>query len=106
MAAYAIVETGAKQYYVELNSILEVEKLKLEDQQKEVCLDRVLFYKDGEKTEIGKPTVEGAQVVCEFLGNTKLKKVISFKFRRRKDSRRKHGHRQEATKLLVKEIKV
>ena len=106
MTLYAIIESGSKQYYVEPNSILQVEKLKLEDQQKEVCLDRVLFYKDGEKTEIGKPTIEGAQVVCDFLGNTKLKKVISFKFRRRKDSRRIRGHRQQVTKLLVKEIKL
>ena len=106
MTLYAIIESGSKQYYVEPNSILQVEKLKLEDQQKEVCLDRVLFYKDGEKTEIGKTTIEGAQVVCDFLGNTKLKKVISFKFRRRKDSRRIRCHRQQVTKLLVKEIKL
>lgn len=106
MSKYAIVETGAKQYWVEPESVLEIEKIELSPGQEEVILDRVLFVKNGEKMYVGQPTVDGAKVTCENLGEVRGPKLISFKFRRRKASRRKIGHRQNLLKVRVKEIQV
>ena len=105
MSTYAIVETGSKQYWVKPKAVLEVELLDSVEGQKEVILDRVLFYTDGSKTSIGAPVVQGAQVICENLGEIRGPKVIHYRLRRRKASRRKHGHRQDLLRLLVKEIK-
>jgi large subunit ribosomal protein L21 len=105
MAIYAIVETGSKQYWVEPKSVLDVELLEGAEGKKEVVLDRVLFYTDGTKTNIGAPVLAGAQVVCENLGSIRTPKVIHYRMRRRKASRRKHGHRQTMLRLQVKEIK-
>jgi large subunit ribosomal protein L21 len=106
MTVYAIIEAGSKQFRVEPNTVLEIEKQFLPENQKEVFLDKVLFLRDGEKIQVGTPWVAGAKILCDFLGNDRASKVISLKFRRRKASRRKIGHRQEFSKLLVKEIKM
>ena len=106
MSIYAIIETGSKQYRVQPKDVLEVEKLTLAEGQKEVSLDKVLLVHDGQKIQVGTPTVAGASVVCDYLGSMRGPKVISFKFRRRKNSRRKKGHRQDYDRLLVKEIKL
>ncbi|MGI6241405.1 MAG: 50S ribosomal protein L21 [Candidatus Omnitrophota bacterium] len=106
MSAYAIVETGSKQYWVEPKSILEVELLEGAGGQGEVVLDRVLFYADGNTVLVGTPVVKGAQVICENLGEIRAPKVIHYRMRRRKASRRKHGHRQDLLRLRVKDIKV
>lgn len=105
MSNYAIIETGSKQYRVEPKSVIEVELLPLEAGQKEVTLDKVLLVRKGEDLQVGTPHVKGASVICDFLGDTKGKKVIHMRFRRRKNSRRKHGHRQQYVKLQVKEIR-
>lgn len=104
MSRYAIIETGSKQYRVEPKDVIEVERLTLPDGQKEIALDKVLFAQDGDKIHVGTPWLKGAKVVCELLENLRGKKVIAFKYRRRKASRRKRGHRQELSRLLVKEI--
>lgn len=106
MSNYAIVETGSKQYRVEPKAILEVELLPLEPGQKEVKLDKVLFVRQGEAIQVGTPHVKGASVICDLMGPMRGKKVIHFRFRRRKNSRRIHGHRQDLLKLMVKEIRV
>ena len=106
MSTYAIIETGAKQYRVEPHSVIEVEKLNVPEGKKEVELEKVLLIRDGEKVHVGAPLLEGAKVVCDYLGDIRGKKVVSFKFRKRKDSRKKRGHRQDLSKLLVKEIKL
>ena len=103
---YAIIETGSKQYLVEPASIIEVEKLDLLANQKEVALDKVLLVCEGEKLQVGTPWVEGAKVICDYEGDFRAPKVISFKFRRRKNSRKIKGHRQDLTRLRVKEIKL
>ena len=105
MSTYAIIESGSKQYLVEPNAVIEIEKLPLPEKGKDILLDKVLFFKDGEKCQVGTPLISGAQVVCENLGEFRGPKVISFKFRRRKASRRKKGHRQDLLRLRVKEIK-
>ena len=105
MAAYAIVETGSKQYRVEPKSVIEVELLDIPENAKEVTLDKVLLYHDGNNLQIGKPHIKGAKVVCDFLENFRGEKVMTLKYRRRKASRRKKGHRQDLMRLVVKEIK-
>ncbi|MSR77565.1 MAG: 50S ribosomal protein L21 [Candidatus Omnitrophica bacterium] len=105
MSTYAIIETGSKQYWVEPKSIIEVEKLEEADGGKDIILDQVLFARHEDKVEFGAPIIKGAQVICTCLGPSKGKKVVIVKYRRRKNYRRKQGHRQELTKLLVKEIK-
>ena len=103
MSRYAIVETGSKQYWVEPKSVIEVEKLDAGD-KKQIVLDQVLFLRKENQIEIGSPTVKGAKVICEWLGEVKGEKLIALKYRKRKASRTKKGHRQHLTKLCVKEI--
>jgi large subunit ribosomal protein L21 len=103
---YAIVETGAKQYKVSKNDIIEVERFDIK-KGKEVKLDNVLFISDKKDATIGAPFIKGAHVVCDLLGERRAKKVISFKYRRRHaSSKKKIGHRQGYAVLRVKEIKV
>lgn len=104
MSRYAIIETGSKQYKVEPKSVIEIEKLTLPEGAKQVSLDKVLLVRDGDNVHVGSPLVSGASVVCDFLGETRGPKTISFRFRRRKNSRNKKGHRQDLIKLQVKEI--
>lgn len=104
MPMYAIIESGAKQYRVEPNDILEIERLNLPEAEKEVALERVLVVRKDEQVHIGTPFVAGAKVICDCLGEVRAPKVISFKFRRRKASRRIRGHRQKLLRLRVKEI--
>ena len=102
---YAIVESGSKQYKVSKNDEIIVERLPLK-KGAQTTLKQVLLFKDGKKVNIGKPYLKDISVVCEILFHHRAKKVIAFKYRRRKKSKSKIGHRQEFTKLKVKEIKV
>ncbi len=102
---YAIIETGSKQYRVSEGDIIEVEKLPIGD-KKEVVLDKVLLLSKDNEVKIGRPYLEGASVVCDRIGERKAPKVISFKYRRRKSSKKKIGHRQSYTILKVKAIQV
>jgi len=104
MSDYAIIETGGKQYWVESKSIIEIELLDIPEDAKEVVLENVLFCRQGDRMEVGTPFIRGAKVVCNFLGEVRGKKLISYRFRRRKNSRTKRGHRQDYLKLEVKEI--
>ncbi|MBI3316541.1 MAG: 50S ribosomal protein L21 [Candidatus Omnitrophica bacterium] len=106
MSSYAIIETGSKQYRVEPKAILEVERLSLGENPLEVALEKVLFIREGEKTWVGTPYLSGARVLCDSMGELRAPKVISLKYRRRKASRRKKGHRQTLLKLRVKEIQL
>ena len=105
MSSYAIIETGSKQYRVEPKSIIEIERLKLPETGKEILLENVLLLSNGKDIQVGSPLVKGASVVCELLEEFRAPKVISFRFRKRKNSRRKKGHRQDLLRLRVKEIK-
>lgn len=102
---YAIVETGSKQYKVQKGDVFEVERLDVEP-GKDLKLDKVLLCSKGKSVEIGKPYIKDANVVCEVVSHLRGDKVFAFKYRRRKNSRKKIGHRQELTKLKVKEIEV
>ena len=102
MDAYAIIETGGKQYRVTQGATLEVELLDGEAGQ-DVTVD-VLALSDGQSLRIGKPFVEGAKVVLNITELIRGEKVINFKKRRRKGYSRKKGHRQELAVVTVKSI--
>jgi len=103
---HAIIETGGKQYRVSEGDTLFIEKLADVDAGKEVSFDRVLAVFNGEATQLGAPTVEGATVTAEVVKNGKAKKVIVFKFKRRKNYKRKQGHRQPYTQVKISKITV
>src|SRR3989338_2460275 len=105
MSPFAIVQAGGKQLRVEPNQVIDVERLKLGDHQKEVLLNKVLLLRRGESYEVGNPYVKGALVVCESLDEIRGPKKVSFKMRRRKNSRQKKGHRQTSSRLRVKETR-
>ena len=101
---YAIIETGGKQYRVEKDAVLSVEKLPAE-KGAGITFDRVLLVSNGEKFSIGAPLVKGATVTAEILDQYKADKVVAFKKRRRKGYQRTRGHRQNLTRLKITEIK-
>ena len=101
--SFAVIQTGGKQYKVSANEILKVEKLNSEV-GKTVEFKNVLFLNDNKNTEIGNPNIEGAKVEATVLKNTKNRTVLVFKKRRRKNSRRKNGHRQQFSLIRINKI--
>jgi large subunit ribosomal protein L21 len=99
---YAVIKTGGKQYRVAEDQVIQIEKIKGEPGQI-VQLSDVLML-GGETTQIGTPTIPGASVAAEVIEQGRGPKIIAFKKRRRKNSRRKRGHRQEFTLLRITEI--
>jgi len=97
---YAVIETGGKQYHVEVGTELAVELLDVEPGQ-EITLDRVLLVADGDEAAIGRPLVAGAVVSATVLRADRADKVISFKYKPKARSRVKKGHRQEQTILRI-----
>jgi large subunit ribosomal protein L21 len=102
---YAIVEVGAKQYTVQKGDIIEVEKQATEE-GKEITLDKVLLTSKDKEVEVGQPYLKGTTVKAKVLKQIKGEKTISFKYRRRKSSHWKKGHRQQLTRLKITEIEV
>jgi len=100
---YAVIETGGKQYRVEVGTELEVELLDVEP-GKNVTFDRVLLVADGDEASIGRPVVDGAAVSAEVIRLDRGPKLISFKYRPKARSRVKKGHRQELTILRISDI--
>ena len=100
---YAVVATGGKQYRVEPGEILRVEKLTGEVGS-EVAFDQVLMVKNDDSVRIGQPTVEGVTVKGHIIEQDKSKKILVFKFKRRKRYRRKNGHRQPYTAVKIDAI--
>ncbi len=103
MEAYAILETGGKQTLVKVGQKIEIEKLSVEPGQ-DVELTTVLAVSDGTSLRVGAPYVDGAKVTLSVDGQIKGKKVLNFKAKRRKGSRRLMGHRQQLTVATVKAI--
>ena len=100
---YAVIETGGKQYRVEVGTQLEVELLDVEP-GKTITIDRVLLVADGDESTIGRPLVADASVSAEVVTQTRGPKLISFKYRPKARSRVKKGHRQELTVLRIADI--
>ena len=102
---YAVIETGGKQYRVELGTELEVELLDAEPGQ-EINLDRVLLVVDGDKSAVGQPVVADAAVSARVLRQDRGEKTISFKYRPKARRRVKKGHRQELTVLQITDVRL
>ncbi len=99
----AIVETCGKQYEVQEGKYLDVEFLDKEENEI-IQLDKVVMIVDGEKSRIGQPYVEGATVQVKVLKNGKEKKILVYKQRCKKGYRKKNGHRQQFTRIMVESI--
>lgn len=100
---YAVIETGGKQYKVEEGDFVRVEKLDVEEGEK-IDLANVLLISNDSGLEVGKPFVEGAKVEATVIEQGKDKKIIVFKYRAKKNSKTKQGHRQPYTKLKIEKI--
>lgn len=100
---YAIIKTGGKQYKVSEGDTIFVEKLEVEDGAS-YTFDQVLAVADGDNVTFGAPTVDGASVTASVVKNGKSKKIYVFKMKRKKNYRRKKGHRQPYTKLTIEKI--
>jgi len=100
---YAVIETGGKQYRVSTGDAIYVEKLDVNEGD-EVILGRVLLVSQDGKTQVGTPYVEGAKVTAKAARQGKQKKIIVFKYKAKKNYRRKQGHRQPYTKLVIESI--
>jgi large subunit ribosomal protein L21 len=101
---YAVVNSGGKQYKVQKGEVLKLEKIS-GDVGNSVTFDRVLMFSDGENVSIGQPVLDGVSVEGHIVEQGKAKKVIVFKYKRRKRFRRKNGHRQEFTAVQIDSIK-
>ena len=101
---YAVVNSGGKQYKVQQGEVLKVEKI-AGDVGSPVTFDRVLLFSDGENVSIGQPVLDSVLVEGHIVEQGKAKKVIVFKYKRRKRFRRKRGHRQEFTAVRIDSIK-
>jgi large subunit ribosomal protein L21 len=102
--AYAIIQTGGKQYRVAEGDLIDVEKLDVEA-GKDATLE-VLFIADGDKVQLGSPLLAGASVTAEVVDQFKGDKVIAYKFKRRKGYHRTVGHRRLLTRLKIKSISI
>lgn len=101
---FAIVRTGGKQYRVQKDDVIKVEKLEAEA-GKTIKLEDVLMVSDGKKATLGEPVVAGASVSAEVIAQDRGPKIVVFKKKRRQNYRRKKGHRQNLTVLRIKDIK-
>jgi large subunit ribosomal protein L21 len=103
MSAYAVIETGGKQYIVRQNDSLTVERLPA-NEGADITISPVLAVSDGNTLQVGRPYIEKASVNATVMKHIRGPKIIAFKQKRRKGYRRKKGHRQELTVLKIKEI--
>ena len=101
--SFAIIETGGKQYKVSASKILEIEKLDAKVGET-IKFQNVLLLNDDKTTEIGSPSIDGATVEAKLLDNVKDRTVLIFHKRRRKNSRKKNGHRQRHSKIQITKI--
>ena len=101
--SFAVIQTGGKQYKVSASEILKIERLNNQE-GKTVEFKNVLFLNDDKTTEIGNPNIQGAKVEATILKNTKNKTILVFKKRRRKNSRKKYGHRQPISLIRITKI--
>ena len=102
--SYAIIQTGGKQYKVKAGEILKIERLEESKPDTKIEFKEILAYGDDKNIELGNPVVSGAKVEAELLKNSKNRTVLIFKKRRRKNSRRKNGHRQQFSLIRVSKI--
>ena len=102
--SFAVIQTGGKQYKVKASDILKIEKLSDIKDDKKIEFSNILACGDENNFEVGSPTVSGAKVEAELIKNGKNRTVLIFKKRRRKNSRRKNGHRQQYSLIRINKI--
>ena len=102
--SYAVIQTGGKQYKVKSGEILKIEKLPDSKPDTKIEFKEILAYGDDKIIEVGSPTVTGAKVEADLLENGKNRTVLIFKKRRRQNSRRKNGHRQQYSLIRINKI--
>jgi large subunit ribosomal protein L21 len=100
---YAVIKTGGKQYKVEKNEVLKIEKLDVSTGD-HIDFNDVLMVSDGSNLTVGKPFVAGSKVSAEVLGHGRGKKIMVLKFRRRKQYLKRQGHRQDFTQVKITDI--
>ena len=102
---YAIAETSGQQFWFEVDRYYDIDRLNAKEKDK-ITLDKVLVLKDKESITIGKPYVKDAKIELEVVSHKRDKKILVYKMRPKKKTRRKMGHRQELTRVMVKSIKI
>ena len=102
--SFAVIQTGGKQYKVKTGEIIKIEKLQNSKPETKVEFKEVLAYGDEKNIELGLPTISGAKVEADLLKNSKNRTILIFKKRRRKNSRRKNGHRQQFSLIRINKI--
>ena len=102
--SYAVIQTGGKQYKVKSGEILKIEKLPDSKTDTKIEFNEILAYGDNKIIEVGSPIVQGAKVEANLIKNSKNRTVLIFKKRRRQNSRRKNGHRQEYSMIRINKI--
>ena len=102
--SYAVIQTGGKQYKVKSGEILKIEKLADSKPDTKIEFKEILAYGDNKMIEIGSPIVQGAKVEANLIKNSKNRTILIFKKRRRQNSRRKNGHRQEFSMIKINKI--
>ena len=102
--SYAVIKTGGKQYKVKSGEILKIEKLPDSKPESKIEFNEILAYGDDKILEVGTPIIQGAKVEANLIKNSKNRTILIFKKRRRHNSRRKNGHRQEYSMIRINKI--
>ena len=102
--SYAVIQTGGKQYKVASGEILKIEKLPNSKPDTKIEFNEILAYGNEKEIEIGSPVVQGAKVEANLIKNSKNRTILIFKKRRRQNSRRKNGHRQQYSMIRINKI--
>ena len=102
--SYAVIQTGGKQYKVKSGEIIKIEKLPDSKPDAKIEFKEILAYGDDKMIEVGTPTIQGAKVEANLIKNSKNRTILIFKKRRRQNSRRKNGHRQEYSMIKINKI--
>ena len=102
--SYAVIKTGGKQYKVKSGEIIKIEKLPDSKADTKIEFKEILAYGDNKLIEVGTPIIQGAKVEANLIKNSKNRTILIFKKRRRQNSRRKNGHRQEHTMIRINKI--
>ena len=100
---YAIAETSGQQFWFEVNKYYDIDRINAKEKEK-ITLENVLLLKDKDSINIGKPYIKGAKIELEVVSHKRDKKILVYKMRPKKKTRRKMGHRQELTRVMVRSI--
>ena len=102
--SYAVIKTGGKQYKVKSGEILKIEKLPDSKPETKIEFNEILAYGDDKNIEVGTPNIDGAKVEADLIKNSRNRTILIFKKRRRQNSRRKNGHRQQFSLIRINKI--